>query len=66
MKSKELQKLSDKELAKLLEEKRTAVRQFRFDISGSKVKNIKEGAVAKKTVARILTEISIRANTNAN
>ncbi len=64
MKSKELQKLSDKELAKLLEEKRTAVRQFRFDISGSKVKNIKEGAGAKKTVARILTEISIRNNAN--
>lgn len=64
MKSKELQKLGDKELIKLLEEKRAAVRQFRFNISGSKVKNIKEGAVAKKDVARILTELSLRSDAN--
>ncbi len=60
MKTNELKKLSEKELAKLLEEKRTAVRQFRFDLTGSKVKNIKEGAQAKKTVARILTELASR------
>ena len=64
MKSKELQKMSDKELAKLLEEKRVAVRQFRFNISGSKVKNVKEGADAKKDVARILTEVSLRNDAN--
>ena len=60
MKSKDIQKLSDKELEKLLEEKRAVVRQFRFDITGSKVKNIKDGAIAKKTVARILTELNGR------
>ena len=64
MKSKELQKMSDKELAKILEEKRASVRQFRFDISGSKVKNIKEGGNSKNEVARILTELSIRSKAN--
>ena len=60
MKTTELRKLSDKELAKLLDEKRSAVRQFRFDVTGSKVKNIKEGGNARKTVARIVTELSAR------
>ena len=61
MKSNELKKLSDKELHKMLDEKQKAVRQFRFDITGSKVKNIKEGGNSKKDVARILTELSLRA-----
>jgi ribosomal protein L29 len=61
MKSNELKKLSDKELAKLLDEKQKAVRQFRFDITGSKVKNLKEGGNSRKDVARILTELSLRA-----
>ncbi len=52
----EYNKLSDAELAKTLEEKRVAVRQFRFDITGSRVKNLKEGANIRKEVARILTE----------
>ncbi len=60
MKTTELKKLSDKELAKLLAEKRAAVRQFRFDVTGSKVKNIKEGGNSRKTVARIVTELSSR------
>ncbi len=60
MKSTELKKLSDKELAKLLDEKQKAVRQFRFDITGSKVKNLKEGGNSRKDVARILTELSSR------
>ena len=60
MKSNELKKLSDKELHKMLDEKQKAVRQFRFDITGSKVKNIKEGGSHKKDVARILTELSLR------
>lgn len=60
MKMKDIKKQSDKELAKLLSEARAAVRQFRFDVTGSKVKNIKEGANAKRIVARILTELSLR------
>ncbi len=64
MKSNELKKLSDKELQKLLDEKQKAVRQFRFDITGSKVKNLKEGGSTKKDVARILTELTARARAN--
>ncbi len=60
MKSKELKKMSDKELHKLLDEKQKSVRQFRFDVTGSKVKNLKEGGNAKKDVARILTELALR------
>jgi ribosomal protein L29 len=60
MKNTEIKKLSDKELIKLLDEKRKAVRQFRFDVTGSKVKNLKEGGNTKKDVARLLTELSLR------
>ncbi len=60
MNMKEINKLSDRELEKLLAEKRAAVRQFRFDITGSKAKNIKVGSIARKDVARILTARSLR------
>ncbi|OGZ08040.1 MAG: 50S ribosomal protein L29 [Candidatus Lloydbacteria bacterium RIFCSPHIGHO2_02_FULL_50_13] len=60
MKTNEINKQSDKELQKLLLEKRAAVRQFRFDITGSKAKNIKGGLNMRKDVARILTAISAR------
>jgi ribosomal protein L29 len=62
MKSSEIKKMSDRELVKLLDEKQKAVRQFRFDISGSKVKNLKEGGNTRKDVARILTELTLRGN----
>lgn len=51
---------SDKDLTKLLEEKRNALSDFRFGISGSKTKNIMEGRKLKKEIANILTEISSR------
>ena len=60
MKNNEIKKLSDKDLLKMIEEKRKAVRQFRFDITGSKVKNLKEGGNLKKDVARMLTELTLR------
>lgn len=56
----EIRKQSDKDLEKMLAEKRGEVRQFRFDVTGSKAKDIKAGANAKKTVARILTELNAR------
>ena len=55
--------MSDKEVEKALAEKRAEVKQFRFDITGGKVKNLKVGANAKKAVARMLTEMTSR---NAN
>jgi ribosomal protein L29 len=63
MKITEIRKMSDKEMEKALAEKRAEVKQFRFDITGSKAKDLKAGANAKKAVARILTELAAR---NAN
>ena len=55
-----INKQSDKELEKLLLEKRAALRQFRFDITGSKAKNIKEGTNMRKDIARMMTALSFR------
>lgn len=52
--------MSDKEIEKALVEQRAEVKQFRFDITGSKAKDLKAGANAKKAVARLLTELSSR------
>jgi len=59
-KTKELKNLSESDLGKFLSEKREALRVFRFGISGSKVKNMKEGMTIRKDIARILTELSLR------
>lgn len=52
---------NEKDLEKLLTEKRTALRNFRFGVAGSKVRNVKEGKNVKKDIARIMTEQSKRA-----
>ena len=57
---KNLTKKSDADLHKALSERRKALREFRFGISGSKQKNVKEGRDIKKDIARILTEMSAR------
>ncbi|MCR4331001.1 MAG: 50S ribosomal protein L29 [Patescibacteria group bacterium] len=54
---------SEKELQKELREKREALRAFRFGISGSKIKNMREGRNLRKSVASILTEIKKRSAT---
>jgi ribosomal protein L29 len=51
---------TEKDLLKMLSEKREALRAFRFGISGSKVRNIKEGRALKKEIARVLTELNSR------
>jgi ribosomal protein L29 len=49
---------TEKELIKLLNEKRTALRDFRFGVAGSKIRNVKEGRGIKKDIAQILTEFN--------
>ena len=56
----ELTKKSEKELNKELIGKRKALREFRFNIAGSKLKDVKEGHGLKKDIARILTELNSR------
>ncbi len=46
------------ELEKTLADKREALRNFRFGLAGSKVRNVKEGKELKREIARILTEIN--------
>jgi ribosomal protein L29 len=50
----------DSDIHKELAEKRKSLREFRFGVSGSKVKNIKEARNLKKHIARILTELNNR------
>ena len=56
MSSDELTKKTERELDKMLTEKREKLRDFRFSATGTKIKNIKEGANLKKDIARVLTE----------
>lgn len=60
MASKELQKKNDKDLNKDLKQKREALRDFRFGLSGSKTNKPHEFKRNKKDVARILTELNKR------
>ncbi|KKU78164.1 MAG: hypothetical protein UY04_C0045G0006 [Parcubacteria group bacterium GW2011_GWA2_47_7] len=60
MKITEIRKLSDKEIDKEIAVKRAEVKQFRFDITGSKAKNLKAGSNSRKDVARLLTELHSR------
>jgi ribosomal protein L29 len=56
-------KKKDGELIKELVSKRTALKDFRFAIWGSKTRNTKEGRDLKREIAQILTEISHRKKT---
>lgn len=56
----EYKKKNVEDLIKFLDEKREAIRAFRFDVSGSAKKNVKESGSNRKEVARILTELNIR------
>jgi len=51
---------TDSDLAKLLREKREALRNFNFNIAGSKIRNVKEGVSIRKEIARVLTEMQKR------
>jgi len=53
---KEIRGKSEKDLQKMLVEKQLALRAFRFGVSGSKVRNQKEGRTIKRTIAKIKTE----------
>ncbi|MEK7567442.1 MAG: 50S ribosomal protein L29 [Patescibacteria group bacterium] len=58
LKMKEILSKGSEEIQKMLNEKREALRLFRFGISGSKARNVKEGKGLKKDIARLLTKIN--------
>lgn len=55
MKSRELRRKTEKELRENLGNLREKLRDFRFNLSGGKVKNIRELRQTKRDIARILT-----------
>jgi ribosomal protein L29 len=57
---KEIKKKNSEDLVKFLNEKREAVRAFRFDIAGASKKNVKASMLARKEIARALTEQKLR------
>ena len=57
---KEFANKTEKELNSMLGEKRLALRNFRFAVSGSNMRNVKEGKTLKKDIARILTLLNIK------
>ena len=58
MKKLDLKTKSEAELKKLLTEKREALSKFKFGISGSRTKNVKEGKNTRRDIARILTNLN--------
>ena len=60
MKKIDLKKKSEKELSKELREKQEALRAFRFALSGSKTRNVREGRALRGDIARIKTEVNAR------
>lgn len=54
---KEFRDKSVDELKRLLAEKREALRVFRFEMSGSKIKNVKAGRAIRTDIARVLTAL---------
>ena len=58
MKKLDLKTKSEAESKKLLTEKREALSKFKFGISGSRTKNVKEGKNTRRDIARILTNLN--------
>jgi large subunit ribosomal protein L29 len=60
MNIKELQEKNDAELRKDLSALREKIRSLRFKMNSQEVKNLKESADIRKTIARILTILKQR------
>ena len=58
MEFKDIKTKTPADLAKLVAEKREALRAFRFGGAGAKTKNVREGRALRKDVARILTALN--------
>ena len=49
---------SKEDLVRALGERRETLRKLRFGTTGSKTRNVKEGASIRKDIARIMTELN--------
>lgn len=59
-KMKDIKAKNDTDLANYVQEKREAVRKFRFSIAGSRPRNVRQIRADKKEIARALTEQTAR------
>ena len=55
---------TDADMRKMLADKREALRVFRFGAAGAKTKNVKEGRAIRKDIARILTAMNGKKESN--
>lgn len=53
-------KKTEKELEKLLEEKRVELREYRFSLTGNSGEDVRDMRQNRKDIARILTELRSR------
>jgi len=60
MKMKDITTKTSADLAKLVSDKREALRVFRFGAAGAKTKNVKEGRAIRKDIARIMTALNAK------
>ncbi|OHB19803.1 MAG: 50S ribosomal protein L29 [Parcubacteria group bacterium RIFCSPHIGHO2_01_FULL_56_18] len=56
----DFKKYSVEDLHKAINEKREALRSFRFGGAGSRTRNVREGRTLKRDIARMLTELTAR------
>ena len=56
----DLSKKTIEAIKKEVSEKKALIRQFRFDLAGSKTRNVKLGKTLRKEVAQLLTELNSR------
>ena len=55
---KDIQNKTTEDLVKMIAEKRETLRLFRFGSTGAKTKNVKEGRMIRKDIARMMTKIN--------
>jgi ribosomal protein L29 len=56
-----LKKLSENEIAKKITDTQASLKDFRFGIAGSKVRNVRQGRALRRDIARHMTELNARA-----
>ena len=62
LKTKDISTKTASDLSKMIADKREALRVFRFGGAGAKTKNVKEGSVIRKDIARLMTAINAKEN----
>jgi ribosomal protein L29 len=57
---KDIKKMDITDIEKAIKDEREKLRVFRFSAIGTRSKNVKEGSMLRKTIARLLTEQKAR------